>query len=494
MGAMSAVALDFSSVFKFLTPRRPSAGVSSSPSFRAGSANSVLSLPTYRDHLTDIFSERSTQTDARSLLELMFRSDPDVTAAVNAYLTVANTEPMFFVRDVNGVFSRDAYKTLNQILLLLGHQTDNSKGWERKRSLERVCEDFRYLLLLRGGIATELVYDKALAPSEIRNIDVATVKYYERVSNKFEPVQVPVGQSQEIPLSIPTFFAANFRTSPLSVYPTPPFVSAINTIAARQQVINDLYRIMNVTGFPRMDVTVLEAVLRNAAPASLNNSPTELNAWIEARIGEVRTSFAGIRPDQSLIHTDSVKVEMLNERAAASGINIEPVINVLNGQNQAGLKTVSTILGRGESGVNTASVESRVFALNADALNGPVAEVLSGVLSLALQIAGHPVFVKVKFRPSELRPTTELEPHLVMRQSRLLDALSLGTITDEEFHIEMYGRLPPEGAPVLMGTGFRDATQSSAQVDVENISPNADPMGRSLAPSGGRAARSKAVR
>ncbi len=426
----------------------------------------------------------------------MFRSDPDVTAAVNAYLTVANTAPMFFVRDIDGVFSREAYKTLNQIFLLLGNQTDNTKGWQRKRPFARVCEDMRYLLLLRGGIAAELVYDKFSAPYEIRNIDAATIRYYERQSNVFEPVQRPVGSNDEIPLSIPTFFAANFRTSPLSVYPTPPFVSAINTIAARQQVINDLYRIMNVTGFPRMDVTVMEEVLRNAAPATVRTNPVELNNWIEARISEIRTAFGAIRPDQSLIHTDSVKVGMLNEKAAATGINIEPVIGVLNGQNQAGLKTVSTILGRGESGVNTASVESRVFALNADALNGPVAEVLSGMLTLALQIAGHPVFVEVKFRPAELRPTTELEPHLVMRQARLLDALSLGTITDEEFHIEMYGRPPPEGAPVLMGTGFREKSgaANSAEVDTTDISPNADPMGRSLTPEGGKMAKSKAVK
>jgi hypothetical protein len=136
-------------------------------------------------------------------------------------------------------------------------------------------------------------------------------------------------------------------------------------------------------------------------------------------------------------------------------------------------------------------VESRIFALNADALNGPVAEIWSKALTVAMQIAGLPVFVQVKFRPSELRPSTELENHLVMRQSRLLEALSLGLITDEEFHIQMYGRFPPESAPLLSGTGFREKSEA---VDPSGASPNSDPLGRAIAPEGGGMARSRAVR
>lgn len=485
------MALDFGNLFKFTLPRRKTQAASTTPTFRPGSTNSVLTLPTYRDHLQDLYTLRTTSTDARSLLETMFNSDPDMTAAVNAYLTVANTEPMFFVRDVNGVFSREAYKTLNQILLLLSHQADLTKPWQFKRSLAKLCEDMRYMVLLRGGIAAELVVDKTYAPSEIRQIDPATIRFFERETGVYEPVQKVTGKTQDVSLAIPTFFYTTFRASPLSVYPMPPFISAINTIAARQQIINDLYRIMNMTGYPRIDVKVLEDVMTNAAPAAIRSDVARLKTWINERIEDIRGSFANVRPDQSFVHTDSVEVSMLNDRSPGVGVNVDAVINVLNGQNQAGLKSVSTILGRGESGVNTSSVETRVFALNADAINGPVAEVLGRALTVALQLAGHPVFVEVKFRPSELRPMTELEPQLTMRQARLLDALSLGVITDEEFHIEMYGRLPPEGAPTLSGTGFRGAGAGSP--DPSKASPNGDPLGRSLAPEGSGSARSNGV-
>lgn len=487
------MALDFGNLFKFTLPRRKTQASSSTPTFQPGSANSVLTLPGYRDHLQDLYTLRSTSSDARSLLETMFSSDPDMTAAVNAYLTVADTDPMFMVRDVNGNFDRAAYKTLNQILLLLAHQSDLTAPWSFKKSLSVICGEMRYMVLLRGGIASELVVDKTYAPSEIRLIDPSTVRFFERTAGAYEPVQRVQGQTTDISLNIPTFFYATFRGSPLSVYPMPPFIAAINTIAARQQIINDLYRIMNVTGYPRIDVTVLEEVLKNAAPASTRSDAGLLKTWINARIEDIRGSFANVRPDQSFVHTDSVTVSMLNDKSPGVGVNVDAVIGVLNGQNQAGLKSVSTILGRGESGVNTSSVETRVFALNADAVNGPVAEVLGRALTVALQLAGHAVFVEVEFRPSELRPLTELEPQLTMRQSRLLDALSLGVITDDEFHIQMYGRLAPEGSPLLSGTGFRTQGATPAP-DPNDISPNSDPLGRSMAPKGSASARSKAVK
>jgi hypothetical protein len=347
------------------------------------------------------------------------------------------------------------------------------------------------MALLRGACAAELVADKAQLPTDVRIIDPSSIRWYEKQAGVYKPTQVVTGQNTETQLDIATFFFSYYRCSPLTVYPTPPFVAAINTIAARQQVINDLYRIMAMTGFPRVDVTVLEEVLRNAAPPALKQNQNELQTWINARIEEIRASFSSVQPDQAFVHTDSVETKILNDKNPGVGVNVESIISVLNAQNQAGLKSVSTILGRGESGVNTASVESRIFALNADALNAPVAQILGRIITTALQLLGHQVFCEVQFRPAELRPMTELEPQLVMRQTRLLDALSLGTITDEEYHLQMHGRLPPEGAPVLSGTNFRPG---AGGLNVEGVSPNSDPMGRSLSPEGSQQARSNAVK
>ena len=135
-------------------------------------------------------------------------------------------------------------------------------------------------------------------------------------------------------------------------------------------------------------------------------------------------------------------------------MDVESIIKVLNSQNQAALKTVATIIGRGESGVNTASVEARVFSMSADSLNGPIADMFSDMMTLAMRLTGYEGFVTCVFDKAELRPETELEPQYLMRQSRLQNDLSLGLITDDEYHMEMYGRTRPVSAPLLQGTGF----------------------------------------
>ncbi|WP_163333995.1 hypothetical protein, partial [Klebsiella aerogenes] len=72
---------------------------------------------------------------------------------------------------------------------------------------------------------------------------------------------------------------------------------------------------------------------------------------------------------------------------------------------------------------------------------------------------GYQGFARVEFDPAELRPWTELEPQLTVRSQRLREDLSDGLITDVEYHLWVYKRLPPPGAPQLSGTGFLSAIE-----------------------------------
>jgi hypothetical protein len=343
--------------------------------------------------------------------------------------------------------------------------------------------------MLRGVITAELVLDKSLAPERVRIVDAASLKWYEKKPGEYKPVQVTPGSSEEVSLDQPTFFASFFRRDPTAIYAHSPFVAAINTIAARQQVINDLYRIMQITGFPRLHVKVLEEVVKNAAPPDVQADKTRLREWLTDRLNEVRSAFTNLRADQSTVAFDSVEPTILNEKNPGVAVDITHVINVLNGQNQAALKTMSTVIGRGESGVNTSTVEARIAAMNADELNEPVAELLSNILSFCMHQQGFQGFVEVCFAKAELRPDTELEPQRLIRSQRLRQDLSDGLITDDEYHLWVYGRLPPAGAKPLSGTGFA--------APAPDVSPNSDPLGKSAAPNKGKgrnAGKSNAVK
>lgn len=457
-------------------------GTANTPTFNPNAANQTLTLPTYRDHLTDLFDSR-VANDSRALIQQLFIQDPDMSAAVHAFLTVADTKPIMLVKDVNGQLDRAGQKILNTLLQSLTQRLDYTKGFKVVQSLNMLTESARYMLLLRGALGGELILSKEYFPAEVRLVDMRSIEWKETVPGKFTPQQA-TADGKTIPLDIPTFMTTWFRKDPTTIYSTSPFVSAINTIAARQQVINDLYRIMRLTGFPRLEVEVMEDVALKGASPEILADPVKKAQFLRNKLGEISTQISGIRPDQAFIHFDSVKPKMMNEKAAANTLDISSIIETLNAQNQAGLRTMATILGRGTSGVNTASVESRVFSMSAEALNKPVADFLSQMLTLALRFQGSQSYVEVKFAPVELRPQTELEPMLAAKASRLRTDLSNGIISDDEYHLEMYGRIRPDASPELSGTNFLD--QKSSGTDPLDISPNSDPLGRAITVPGGQ--------
>ena len=450
----------------------------------------TLTLPGYQEHLTDLFTSRQSD-DSRALLKELFKTDPDVSATVNSYLTMANTDPLILVRDLEGQIDEEATKTLHQLIKMMTVPIDYTLGFQMKMTLREWCEELRYMALLRGAIGVELIFNEQQVPSDLRNVDMASIEWYEKKPGEYKPVQKQAGVQGEINLDIPTFFVSYYKQDPTAIYAYSPFVSAINTIASRQQVINDLYRIMQKTGYPRMDVKVIEEVLLKNIPATVK-TPNDRTAWMNARLGEVRSSIEGIRPDQAFIHWDSVEAGIMNDKMPGMAIDISNIIETLNAQNQAGLKTMSTVIGRGEGGVNTGSVEARIAAMNADELNVPIAALLSNIFSFMLHQTGYQGFAEVTFKNAELRPDDELEPMKSLKASRLRQDLSDGLITDIEYHLMMYNRLPPDGAPEMSGTGFM--TPVKATVDENKTSPNSDPLGRGLAAPGGKAAKSNSVK
>jgi hypothetical protein len=481
-----------SNLLQIVLPKKktPPGGTSLTNTFNPAATTQVLGRPSGRDHLTDIFSDRTTLSSA-DLMQSLFKNDPDVSATVHAYLTVANTDPWFLVRDVNGKIDRPGSQVLNQIIASIFVRNDYTlpQPFALKQNLRSLCADFRYLLLLRGGIGAELVLDKTLRPTEIRNVDMNTINWFETAPGVFLPQQTPKSSSTKIDMNIPSFFVSFYRRDPTKIYTESAFVAAINTIASRQQIINDLYRIMQITGYPRLDITVIEEVLRKNAPAEERSDDNKMKAWMSARIAELGNSVSNLRPDQAFTHFDSVKIDVVNSGGPAKSMDVSEVIKVLNAQNQAALKVVSTVIGRGESGVNTASVEARIFSLSAEEVNYPVAELLSNLFTFALRLTGSQSTVEVGFDHVELRPATELEPQLLVKQGRLLTLLSYGLIDDDTFHLEMFNQPKPDGIQDFSGTRFYQGTEPTP-----TPSPNSDPLGRSISAPGSNAAKNPAVK
>lgn len=477
---------DILSKLKVLLPTRlKPKGTAYTPSFDPDNTTETLDLPAYREHLQDLFNDRTTKTSKELMLDLL-KADPDASSALSAYLTTADVQPVITVRDADGAIDREGYKILNQVLEILSTRRDYLKGFQNKRDLRSLAEDLRYMILARGGIASEAVYDPLLILTEIRLVDIGKIELQEKSPGVFIPYLV-IGQD-EIKLDIPTFFMDWYRKSPLEAYGHSPFIAAINSMAARQQVINDLYRIMQVTGYPRLTVKVLEEVIAKNAPPETRADPAKFRTYLRARRNEMVGLFSSVRPDQPFVHYDSAELKILNEKNPSAGMDISQIINVLNAQNQAGLRTMATVLGRGESGVNTATVEASLFSKNAGSLNHSIGRMFSAILTQAIRLQGSESRVEVVYPSIDLRSDLEMEPQKQLKANRLRQDLSDGLIEDDDYHIQMYGRIRPDNVAELSGTGFMN--KGAMEVDAAKVSPNSDPLGRSVSSAANKAVKS----
>jgi hypothetical protein len=466
---------------------KPKTGVVSRlPTYDSNSRDGKIVIPQFTQHTEDIFDSRSAN-DSRTLMANMFVHDSDISASVNGYLTLANTDLMFWVSDpTTGDIDRDLTMQLQAMVVALTEPFDYSQGFQLKPDLDTTTEEMRYMTLLRGGIGTELVFDKQLVPQRLENVDLATIQWIEKTPGEYKPFQINRGDNQEISLDIPSFWVAFHRRDPTKIYQAGNFVAAINSIAARQLVINELYSIMRTTGYSRMTVAVTEEIILKNAPVELRTNPARLREYLNDRLNQIGASLQGLKSGSPFVHWDSVKPDVINDRNPNAALDIRPVIEVLNAQNQAALKTMPTVLGRGNN-AQVAGVEARYAAMCADELNKAPGMNLRRAMQFMLNVQGIPGIVHARFLPAELRPDLELEPQRVMKSSRLKDDLSLGLISDSEYHMQMHGRPAPANAPELSGTGFNN---TGPQADVSAISPNADPMGQSITPQNAKSARS----
>jgi hypothetical protein len=70
----------------------------------------------------------------------------------------------------------------------------------------------------------------------------------------------------------------------------------------------------------------------------------------------------------------------------------------------------------------------------------------------------------------------------MLRSQRLRQDLSDGLITDDEYHLMVYNRLRPDSVAEVSGTKFM--TPAPAGGNATDVSPNGDPLGRSLTGEG----------
>jgi hypothetical protein len=408
-----------------------------------------------RDRLVanlDIPTLRLGQT-TRQVIRDFAAVSPDLSAAISAYLRTAITDSYTVIAyNVDGTFNRDATALAQQIasrMDILGNYDDGFSGiWSLRSCSEALGKE----LMLYGGMAAELVLDKTRLPRTIAPVHVPSVQF--RPDDKWLKPFQKVG-SDEIDLDIPTFFYCALDQDLTQPYADSPLEAAIQPVLFSQDFMNDLRRIVKRAIHPRLGVKIDHDKFKKFIPADVLTTEDGLKIYMDKMVSGLEGKINGLKPEDALIFFDMIVCEYINNGNTALNKEWDTLMSIANSKLATGAKTLPSILGHGSGSQNIASSETLLFMKNAEGtVQAKLEEIYSKAFTLAVRLFGQDVTVAFKYESIDLRPDSELEAFKTMKQSRVLELLSLGFIEDDEAALALTGRLAPAGFKTLKGTNF----------------------------------------
>ena len=424
---------------------------------------------------------RQLRTNGRiaEAIRKLAREDGTVSAAVFAMVQVAMSG--FTVKAYNSgdhQLSLEGTDLARSIVASMDTLYDYTKGYADKKPIAAVIESGLREVILTGAIAGELVLDKQRLPDRIQLVAHETIRWYSNGDEGKYPKQQPSGGGDEIDLNIATFWIAEMHKEATQKYAGSMLEAALNSSFYYTEFIEDMRRTVRRGGHSRLVAKLNSEMIVASAPQDTQDDPEKLKKYMDDVRSGVEDIISSLEPEDAVVAFDSVEFDNLT--ADGEKADYKELLNALSGVLATSLKSHPSILGLRLSGSQSLSnTESLIFLKTARAAQVPVETLMSRALTLGARLYGADVYVKFRFEPIDIRPETELEAFKTMEQSRILELLSLGFITDEEAAEQLKTGPRAPGAPPLSGTMFSKNTSANA---ADNASPNADPQGRALQP------------
>lgn len=400
----------------------------------------------------DIETLRNGATTPATLRNLV-KASPDLSASVAADARMGITSKYtVLARNLDGSLNPEGTRLVQQLCRRFDLLGPTDGGYNAYPSIRSASESLAREFKLLGAGALEVVLNKSRLPEALMPIAVDTIKFKYDKTRKI-PYQVIGGQ--EISLDYPTFFYLSLDQSLRTAYADSPVESSIQPMLAIQDFGNDLRRVFQRAISPRIKALINEEQFRKTIPADVLNAPEKLRAYQDALITQLRSLIDGLNPEDALVLFDTLDISYLNNGATSLADEYKVFADILNGKLAAGAKTMPSVLGHSATS-NVATTQAILFLKS---VTGTVTyklnEMFSRALTLCVRLYGVDAVVEFAYDEPELRPASELEAFRGIYQSRILEQLSLGQITDDEASLQLTGTLPPPGAQKLSGTMFK---------------------------------------
>lgn len=428
---------------------------------------------------TDLLTHR-TGANTKEVLRNITRTSPDLSASVNAYVRMVVTRGFAAVaRNEDGTANPEATVACQSLLNRFNYLGDYTDGFSGMCSLHALAEALTIELRVNGSCAIELVLDKARLPYRLQPIATTQVFFVDDGSASIRPEQRINGRI--IDLDIPTFFYESIDPDLLEAYSISPMEAAIQPTLADTEFTNDVRRIIKKALHPRFDASVAMAEFLKALPLDIQGDAEKTKAYQNAFISAQAEVLNGLEVDDVLVHFDNIKFDFINNGNVSLDREYDTLQGMMDQKMASGSKSPGAVLGHGAASQNIASTETLLFMRYCEGVQLKINSILSRALTLGLRLLGYDVFVEFSFDRIDLRPESELESFRAMKQSRVLDLVSIGYLSDEEGCIQLTGRLPPKDFKPLSGTMFRTPAKAA---DTANPTSNTSTstFGKATAP------------
>lgn len=439
-------------------PKAPNKPVSL-PGYRTRVEVSTTALPR-KDRLlatTDRLSARDLADTRKTVVEL-YKSSPDISSAVSFLLRTGIPERFTIVaRDMDGKINVQACALAQELLRRLTYMGNADGSFGNQQGLQSLSEQLALELILQGAACLELALDKARVPASLNPISVPTLVIFEE-DNSFKLVQRIGGQ--DIDLDLPTIIYTSVDQMQNEAYASSYIEAAIQPTLADVDFNNDMRRALKRSILPRLVASIKAEAVKKMIPPNILADSEKYAAYINELIAEVKSVVDNAAPEDAFITFDTVEYTHVTDTSSDPGALVERIQKVLNGKLAAGAKTLPVILGHGGSS-NASSTEAMLYVKQANMIRVKLNEMYSRAFTVAIRLLGQDCYVDFKYASIDLRPESELEAYKAMEQSRVLELLSLGMLTDEDACLTLTGNLPPTGYVPKMGTMFKSTTSQT---------------------------------
>ena len=424
----------------------------------------------------DRLLELRNQTSDYGTLRATTKYSPEIGSSVSLMIrTVTGCKYTIVGRNLDGQVDRNATEMAHEIMRRVTFLGSADGTFGAQKGLTSLSETLLMECSHTGAMALEVALDKLRMPANLNPVAVNTLVFYDE-DNAFK-VKQKIG-GEEIDLDMPTFIYVAMDQVTTEAYPTSPLTSAIQAVATDLDFNSDMRKALKRAVLPRLNSEINSELFRKNTPPEILADPEAYVKYQNEAIAAIQLVINGLNPEDALVSFDFVKHSFIDGGHDPAQV-IERVQKVLNAKLVAGSRALPVTLGfAGTSGASSA--ESLLWLKHCNGYRLKLNELYSRAFTIAVRLMGIDGYVEFEYAEPNLKPADELEAFETMKQSRILQQLSLGFITDDEAGIRLTGTLPPAGFKPLSGTGFMNQVP---EANPNGASNTANATERNLKPS-----------